>query len=85
MSYDNTNRGALFKNTKKEDERHADYNGSVNVDGKEYWLNAWINESKDGKKYMSLSVKPKEAVTQAARQAVNETPAVTVDDDSIPF
>jgi hypothetical protein len=57
--YDNTNRGALFKNDDKQEPGHSDYNGSINVDGVEYWLNAWIKEAKSGKKFMSLSVKPK--------------------------
>lgn len=57
--YDNTNRGALFKNTKKEKDSHPDYNGNINVDGVEYWLNAWVKEGKNGK-YFSVSVKPKE-------------------------
>jgi len=60
--YDDTNRGVLFKNEEKENERHADYRGSINVGGTEFWLNAWIKtSSKTGKKFMSLSVKPKDA------------------------
>lgn len=57
--YDNKNRGALFRNDKKEEEKHPDYRGTINVAGTDYWLDAWIKESKAGKKYMSLSVKPK--------------------------
>jgi hypothetical protein len=57
--YDNTNRGALFKNDDKQEPGHSDYNGSINVDGVEYWLNAWIKDAKSGRKFMSLSVKPK--------------------------
>jgi hypothetical protein len=62
MDYDNTNRGALFnerdKKTKDED---RDYGGSINVDGTEYWLSAWIKTSKKtGQKFMSLSIKPKQ-------------------------
>jgi len=31
------------------------------VDGREYWLSAWIREKKDGSgKFMSLKVEPKE-------------------------
>jgi len=56
--YDNTNRGALFKNKDKEKDEHPDYTGKLNVLGKDYWLAAWIKESKGGMKYMSLSVKP---------------------------
>ena len=66
--YDNTNSGALFKNEDK-DETHptwADYQGSVNVEGVEYWLSAWIKEGKSGK-FMSLSLKPKEAKAAPAR------------------
>ena len=59
MAYDNTNRGVLFKNSAKEDDKHADYNGNINVDGEEYWLNGWIKESKTGHKFLSLSIKPK--------------------------
>ena len=40
--YDDTNRGALFKNERKEAETHADYNGTINVEGQEYWLNSWL-------------------------------------------
>lgn len=61
MPYDNTNRGALFKNDDKQEDTHADYRGNLNVGGTEYWLDAWIKTSKAGKKFMSLSVKPKEA------------------------
>jgi uncharacterized protein (DUF736 family) len=69
--YDNTNRGALFKNDKKEEENHPDYRGSINVKGTEFWLDAWIKESKAGRKYMSLSVKPKEAPKPAAKRGGN--------------
>jgi hypothetical protein len=58
--YDNTNRGALFKNKKKEGDRDPDFTGQVNVDGTEYWASAWVNVSKAGDKYVSLSVKPKD-------------------------
>lgn len=57
--YDNTNRGVLFKNDKKKSDTDSDYNGSINIDGKEFWLNAWIKTSKAERKFMSLSVKPK--------------------------
>ena len=57
--FDKTNRGSLSKNKKKENETHSDYNGSINVDGVEFWLNAWIKDGKDGK-WMSLQIKKKE-------------------------
>ena len=59
--YDNTNRGVLFKNDKKEEgSTQADYTGSLNVGGTEYFLDAWIKTAKEsGKKFMSVSVKQK--------------------------
>tara|TARA_Y100000310_G_C20588026_1_gene766473 strand:+ start:770 stop:1030 length:261 start_codon:yes stop_codon:yes gene_type:complete len=48
------NSGALFKEEKKT-EKHPDYKGSCLVNGEQMYIAAWINESKNGKKYMSLS------------------------------
>ena len=58
--YDNTNRGVLFKNDRKQSNNHPDYKGNLNVDGKEYWLDAWVKESKAGNKFFSVSINPKE-------------------------
>lgn len=59
QQYDNTDRGALFRNDRKEQPNHPDYRGSLNVDGVDYWISAWLKESAKGK-FMSLSVKPKD-------------------------
>jgi uncharacterized protein (DUF736 family) len=81
--YDNTNRGALFKNADKEGDSQPDYKGSINVGGQEYWLSSWLKTSKKGEKYMSLSVKPKEASRQPAQRAQsNPTP---YDDSDVPW
>jgi hypothetical protein len=50
MSYDNTNSGMLARNDKKETEKHPDFKGSINVDGVDYWLSAWVREGKEGGK-----------------------------------
>jgi len=57
--YDNELRGVLFKNDRKEEDKHPDYKGSCEIEGVEYWISAWIKESQKGK-FMSLSFKPKE-------------------------
>lgn len=68
--YSNENRGVLFKNDRKESEQHADYRGSINVAGVDYWLDAWVKTKKDGSgKFMSLSVKPKQAAKPASSYA----------------
>lgn len=75
--YDNTNSGALFKNKDKTEQTptFADYNGSVNVDGKEYWLNAWLKKSKAGNSYMSLSLKAKEISSGQSPSSPQSAPA----------
>lgn len=82
--YDNTNRGVLFRNDRKEGDKDRDYNGTINVDNTEYWLSAWINKSKDGKSYMSLSVKPKDEKPkdEKPKKPADEKPEL---DDDIPF
>ena len=51
------NKGVLFKNGyKEEDDNKPDFVGGFNVNGTDYRLAAWVNESKNGNKYMSLSI-----------------------------
>lgn len=85
MEYDNTNRGSLFKNDKKESDRHPDYKGNINVNGVDMWLSAWIKTSKAGKQFMSLSVTPKDASYQP--KAKTEQVEIVIEDDNaeIPF
>lgn len=56
--YDNS--WTLFKNDRKEKETHADYRGSVTIDGVDYWLNGWVKKGKNGS-YIGGSVKVKDA------------------------
>jgi hypothetical protein len=83
MEYDNNNRGSLFKNDRKDDAKFPDYKGSINVDGTDYWLSAWIKISKDGNKFMSLSVKNKNA--DASLQPKKKVKQEQFDDLDMPF
>jgi uncharacterized protein (DUF736 family) len=74
--FDNTNRGVLFNNKdKKTQDNHPDYSGSINFNGVDCWLSGWIKESKDGKKFFSLSVKPKEQQARSVEQPTRKAPA----------
>jgi hypothetical protein len=80
MAYDNTNSGLLARNDKQGNDSRPDYRGSINVDGTEYWLSAWIKTGRDGTKlagqrYMSLSVQPKDAPAAAPAPAQAPAPA----------
>ena len=77
MEYDNTNSGALFRNERRTNDRQPEYTGSLNVEGEEFWVSAWVKESKkDGRKFFSLAVTKKDAPKPA--------PAPGSDDD-VPF
>lgn len=85
MTYDNTNRGALFKNDKKESDKHPDYKGNLDVDGVDHWIDAWVKTAESGRKYMSISIKKKEA-KKPEKPLRNEPQRRGRDeDDSIPF
>jgi hypothetical protein len=76
--------GSLFR-CEKDREGDRDYRGSINIDGKIYWLDGWVKESdklEKGTKWLSLSVKPKDKA--AASAAATKKPAVAFD-DAVPF
>lgn len=78
--YDNTNKGYFGRNDRKTLDTHPDFSGSINVDGKVYWLSGWIKERNNGSgKFFSLSVKPKDSAPAATRPAPADL------DDDIPF
>lgn len=89
-NYDNSNSGALFRNDKQGNDNWPDYRGQAEVGGVQYWVSAWINESKkDGTKFMSLKFQPKQAAQHKggaknppAQRAAASAPEF---DDSIPF
>lgn len=74
--------GSLFKNDRKEKDSHPDYRGSILIDGKLYWLSAWIKEGKHGK-FFSLSAKPKE--DKAPDVLPKTTGGVAAMDEDLPF
>jgi hypothetical protein len=90
-TYDNTNKFAVFTNDRKTEQTHADFNGTLNVDGKEYWINMWANDG-NGPAFRG-SVKPKNAkpVSNAEgrrrdAQAPSGATSFAEDlDDKIPF
>lgn len=89
--YDNTNRGVLFDNDRKETDKHPDFKGTINVGGADYWLSAWL-APEDSKAYLRLSVQPKEARQERGQQTGNTSsgrgrqapPAPTRNDDPFP-
>ena len=77
--FDNTNRGVLFKNDKEGNEKRPDYTGTINVNGEEMRLAAWIRKSAKGVTYMSLNVSEQQ---NAAPKVASHDPEFN---DEIPF
>lgn len=87
MAYEQRdNTGSLFKNDRKETDSHPDYKGSALLGGVEHWMDAWINEARDGSKYMSLKFKRKEsAQTGSYAKQEPQSAAGFGEDDRPPF
>jgi hypothetical protein len=77
--FDSTNRGTLFKNDKKTEEKHPDMSGSININGTEFWISGWKKQSKAGTGFISLSVRPKEQTRQSS-QPTNKAKVQDFDD-----
>lgn len=83
--YDNTNTGILARNSDRQSDKAPEFKGSINIDGTEYWLSAWVNVGKNGKlagqKYFSIKASPKDATPKQAKQDSGFDDL----DDGIPF
>ena len=94
--YDNTNRGAIWKNDRKTTETQPDYTGSIepehtcskcsHTETTDYWLNGWraVEGASDRAPVLKFSVAPKEAPKPIPAAENNEQSNSGFDDD-IPF
>jgi uncharacterized protein (DUF736 family) len=83
-NYDNTNKGALFTNDQKGNEKAPNYKGKLNVNGKEYEIAGWVRQGKSGS-FLSLTVSEpyqKTTITDAPKQSTYNKPKETGD---LPF
>lgn len=78
MSRDNS--GTLGANKRREKDTHPTHTGKCVIEGREFWISAWVKEGQDGR-FFSLAFKPKEAPP-----AKEFTPPQNADfNDDIPF
>ena len=89
--YDNTNRGAIWRNSKKTTENHPDFTGEINVDGRDYWLSGWQKKpgDKNNAPVVKFSIKAKDEKKAQAPAAdfgaTEDQPSSPIDYDDIPF
>lgn len=50
--------GLMFKAKPSDNPNRPGYEGSVRIDGKDYWISGWVKDGAKGK-FFSLSFKPK--------------------------
>ena len=83
--YDNTNRGAVWKNQKmREGKRDPHFTGTINVDGVDYYISAWKNDKPgDNQPVLSLSVRKDDRQQQPSYQPAAQAPADV--NDEIPW
>jgi hypothetical protein len=80
MNQQRDNSGAIFKNdTAGRPEGFPGYGGSCMIEGREYFISAWVKDGAKGR-FFSLAFKPKDAPRQE-RQA----PGRPDFEDEIPF
>ena len=72
------NTGVLFKNTNKTSEKHPDYKGKINANGKEMDIAAWVKQGKNGSFFSASFSEP--YVPQEERKPIGDS----IDDD-LPF
>lgn len=74
------NSGVLFRNNRKrEGRKDPDYSGSVMVNGKDYYLSAWVKDGQQGK-FFSLSLTMKKG--QENNESAGGSGSV---EDDLPF
>lgn len=85
MAYEQRdNTGSLFRNENRQTDNHPTHTGQSLIvcphcqAKTAYWDSAWVKEAKDGKKYFSLSYKPKDDRPQTV---ADDTP----DGEDVPF
>ena len=79
------NSGALFKNEKKTESKHPDYQGDCLVNGEKMRMSAWLKES-NGKKFMSLAFSAPYVPNGESKPTTYSAPPSIDDLDSdIPF
>jgi hypothetical protein len=80
-NYDNTNTGAIWGNKDRKTDKHPTHTGSINVEGVEYWVSAWVGDKSKNQPSLSFKIQKKEPKQSKPSAAFAEIS----DPDSIPF
>lgn len=86
MSNQRDNSGILGKNLRREKDGHPTHSGQCTIDGKQFWISAWVKEGRNGR-FFSIAFRPK--LARDHQGATGNPPARTDErdefSDEIPF
>ncbi len=88
MVYDNTNRGAMWLNADRASEKHPDFKGSLDIDGKKYWVSGWQKKenANPAAPIITFTVEAKQKPREADRVVDSKsTPPIDYDLNDLPF
>jgi hypothetical protein len=78
--------GTLGANRRREKDSHPTHTGKCMVNGKGFWISAWVKEGRDGSRFFSLSFKPMDQEQGRQQPRQEQAPARDEEfDDDIPF
>jgi len=75
------NSGIMSRDKNRKSDKHPEFTGSAEIDGREYWLSAYVNENENGK-YFKISFKPKDQQSGGGGQSRGRSQQ---NDDDMPF
>ena len=82
--YDNTNKGAIWKNDNS-NPNAPQYKGTLNVDGEDYQISAWRNTTENTKAPVLRFQVQKSSSMPNIPKPNNDRPLGDVGDDDVPF
>jgi hypothetical protein len=75
------NQGSIFKNKNPKNDKSPPLTGGAKIGGVDYWVSAWSKTDKNGEKWISFSVTPKNPPAEKRQDSYS----VDLEEDSIPF
>ena len=85
--YSNDNKGAIWRNEKKETENHPDFTGSAIINGVDMWVSAWKRkpDAKEKSPALSFTFKAKDEAKSSAPVANKKSSYADDFDKEIPY
>lgn len=74
------NSGVMFKNDRKEMDKHPDRKGEALIGGVAYWVAGWLKEGKNGQ-FLSLAFTPKDEQRGSTSKSAEKPTAGNMRDD----